>query len=72
MTVIMIETRTIDEDRGLRCAQCGRDLYRGCVTWWLTRHGEYCSTRCAEEGAQELHTIINSFAERVEVERDDR
>lgn len=57
----MIETKTTDQDRGLRCSQCGKNIHRLCATWWITQHGEYCSVRCAEEGSQELHALISKL-----------
>jgi hypothetical protein len=57
----MVETRTIDDDRGRRCSCCDRDIYRHTKTWWIARHGEYCSRECAEVGARELETILRNI-----------
>lgn len=57
----MVETRTIDDDRGRRCSCCDRDIYRHTKTWWIARHGEYCSKGCAEVGAAELEEILRKL-----------
>jgi len=54
----MVETKTIDEDAGKRCDECGKDIYRTCRTHWLARHGEYCSVKCATAGELDLARAI--------------
>lgn len=54
----MVETRTTEADRGLRCSHCGKDLYRCTVTWWIACHGEYCSHACGTKGMHELEDVI--------------
>lgn len=57
----MVETRTIDDDRGRRCSCCDRDIYRHTKTWWIARHGEYCSKECATVGAAELEELLKTL-----------
>jgi len=57
----MVEVRTLEEDQGRRCSCCGRDLYRHSKTWWIARHGEYCSRDCASVGAAELEAILRKL-----------
>lgn len=59
----MVETKTIESDKGKRCDHCGRDLYVCTQTWWLARHGEYCSKGCGEAGAGELERAIRDCRE---------
>jgi hypothetical protein len=57
----VVETRTIDDDQGRRCSCCDRDIYRHTKTWWIARHGEYCSQACACVGAAELELLLNTL-----------
>lgn len=56
----MVETKTIPKDAGKRCDQCGKRLDSQ-RSWFIARHGEYCSKACGEAGASELEIIISQI-----------
>lgn len=59
----MVQIQTRDEDHGRRCSCCNRDIYRQTRTWWIARHGEYCSRECAAVGAAELEELLRTLEE---------
>lgn len=56
----MVETRTIPKDAGKRCDQCGKRLDAR-PSWFIARHGEYCSKACGEVGASELEAVLSKL-----------